>query len=160
MCRNNCHGSQTCVQVVDRDMGDALGEAYVARYFPPEARQRMSTMVANLRAAMREELQNADWLEPQTRQSAVKKLDAFTVKIGYADRWRDYSTLTIDRTGYFENVRAAWQHDDRYRLTKIGKPVDRVDWNMTPPTVNAYSNAGSGGGRLSRRASFNRRSST
>jgi predicted metalloendopeptidase len=134
--------SQTCVQVVDRDMGDALGEAYVARYFPPEAKQRMSIMVANLRAEMREKLQNADWLEPQTRQSAVKKLDAFTVKIGYADRWRDYSTLTIDRTTYFENVRAAWQHAEQYRLAKIGKPVDRVDWNMTPPTVNAYSNAG------------------
>ena len=134
--------SQTCVQVVDRDMGDALGEAYVARYFPPEAKQRMSTMVANLRAEMREELQHADWLEPQTRQNAVKKLDAFTVKIGYADRWRDYSTLTIDRARYFENVRAAWQHAEQYRLAKIGKPVDRVDWNMTPPTVNAYSSAG------------------
>jgi putative endopeptidase len=133
--------AQTCVQVIDRDMGDALGEVYVARYFPPEARQRMSTMVANLRAAMREELQHADWLEAQTRQSAIKKLDAVTVKIGSTDRWRDYATLTVNRREYFENVRAAWQHAERYRLTKIGKPVDRVDWNMTAPTVNAYSSA-------------------
>jgi endothelin-converting enzyme/putative endopeptidase len=132
---------RTCVQVLDRDMGDALGAAYVAKYFPPEAKRRMGAMVENLRVAMRNELQRADWLDSSTRQNAIKKLDAFRVKIGYPDRWRDYSSLKIDRNNYFQNVRAAWQHTQRRRLAQIGKAPDRGEWNMTPPTVNAYSNS-------------------
>jgi putative endopeptidase len=130
---------QTCVKMVDRDLGDALGEAYVAKYFPPEAKRRMRILAENVRAAMREQLQSADWLDPQTRQNAIHKLEAVTVKIGYPERWRDYSALAFDRAKYFENVRAAWRHNQQYQLAKIGKPADNNDWYMTPPTVNAYS---------------------
>ncbi len=151
---------QTCVQMVDQDMGNVLGQGYVAKYFPPEAKRRMSAMVDNLRRAMHDTLQNADWLEPKTRQNAIHKLDAFTVKIGYPDRWRDYSTLRIDRARYFENVRAAWQNTERYRLAKIGKPPDRNDWNMTAPTVNAVPRMQTVSRSSFPRASFNRRSST
>ena len=132
---------ETCSRIIDRDMGDALGQAYAAKYFPPEAKQHMGMLVENLRGAMREQLQNSDWLEPATRENAIRKLDAFTVKIGNPDRWRDYSALNIDPGKYFENTRAAWRHNQRYQLSKIGKPPDRLDWNMTPPTVNAYSNS-------------------
>jgi endothelin-converting enzyme/putative endopeptidase len=98
--------------------------------------------VENLRAAMRVELENADWLQPETKKNAIQKLNTLRVKIGYPDRWRDYSTLKIDRGAYFENIRAAWRHKQLYQLGKIGKPVDHGDWNMTPPTVNAYSSSG------------------
>jgi predicted metalloendopeptidase len=96
---------QTCVKIVDRDFGDALGEAYVAKYFPPEAKRRMSILAENVRAAMRDEPQSADWLDPQTRQNAIRKLETVTVKIEYPERWRDYSALTFDRAKYFENGR-------------------------------------------------------
>jgi predicted metalloendopeptidase len=99
----------------------------------------MSVLAENVRAAMRDELQGAAWLDPQTRQNAIDKLAAVIVKIGYPERWRDYSALTFDRAKYFENVRAALLHEVRYDLAKIGKPVDKNDWHMTPPTVNAYS---------------------
>jgi len=131
---------QTCVKVVDGDFGDALGESYVQQHFPPEAKRRIGVLVENLRAAMRDELQAADWLDPQTRQNALRKLEAVSVKIGYPERWRDYSALTFDRAKYFENVRATWRHNEQYQLTKIGKPTDTNDWRMTPPTVNAYAN--------------------
>jgi endothelin-converting enzyme/putative endopeptidase len=130
---------ETCASVVDTDLGDALGKAYVEKYFPPEAKRRMNALVENLRAALREELEQSEWMQPETKKNAILKLNALLVQIGYPDRWRDYSALEISRRTYFDNIRAAGIYDRRYNLAKIGKPVDRTDWGMTAPTVNAYS---------------------
>jgi predicted metalloendopeptidase len=131
---------ETCSTVVDREMGDALGEVFVEKYFPPESKRRMLDLVANLRAALAEELDRADWLSQETRKNAAVKLEAFYPKIGYPDRWRDYSGVTITRRSYFANVIATTLANRLYRLSKIGKPLDRKEWEMTPPTVNAYYN--------------------
>jgi putative endopeptidase len=133
---------QTCANVVDRDLGDALGQAYVERYFPPEAKRRMSVLVENLRAAMREELEHSDWMQPKTKRRAILKLESLQVQIGYPDKWRDYSALQFNRDTYFENVRAAWAQGQHDEIVKVGRPVNRTDWNATPPTVNAYSSPG------------------
>lgn len=129
---------QTCSTVVDRSLGDALGEVYVAKHFPPKAKQRMNELVENLRATLREELSTLEWMTPETRKNAVAKLNTFFPKIGYPDKWRDYSTVNISRNALIENVRSASIAARKYNLAKIGKPVDRNDWGMTPPTVNAY----------------------
>jgi putative endopeptidase len=129
---------ETCTEVIDRGMGDALGALFVEKYFPAESKRRVKEMVENLRATLGEELEKADWLAPETRKNAVVKLEAFFAKIGYPDRWRDYSAVKIERTSYFQNVRAAALNNRLYRVSKIGKPFDRNDWGMTPPTVNAY----------------------
>lgn len=130
---------ETCANVVDRDLGDALGKAYVEKYFPAQAKRRMGLLVENLRAAMREELQQSTWMQPETKRNAIQKLNALEVQIGYPDRWEGYTSVPIDRKTYFENVRAAWSFAQHYDLAKVGKPVDKTDWTMTPPTVNAYS---------------------
>lgn len=124
--------------VINRLMGEALGQLYVAKVFPPEAKVRAMQMVNNLKEAMREHIQHLDWMDNATKAAALKKLEAFGVKIGYPDKWRDYSSLTIDRTSYFENVRRAYAFEEQYNISKIGKPVDKSEWGMTPPTVNAY----------------------
>jgi len=124
--------------VIDRLMGEALGQLYVAKAFPPVAKARAMEMVNNLKEAMREHIKRLDWMDDVTKQAALTKLDAFGVKIGYPDKWRDYSSLTIDRSSYFENVRHAVEFDIQYDIRKIGKQVDKTEWGMTPPTVNAY----------------------
>ncbi len=129
---------QTCTMAVDRSMGDALGQLFVEKHFPPEAKRRMNELVENLRATLAEQLDAADWLTPETRKNALLKLNAFASKIGYPERWRDYSGLKIEPDHYFEDALAATQYNQLYQLAKIGKPVDRNDWGMTPPTVNAY----------------------
>jgi predicted metalloendopeptidase len=129
---------QTCANTIDGTMGDALGELFVKKHFPPDAKKRMLELVENLRSSLREELQNAAWLDPATRSSAVAKLNAFVPKIGYPDKWRDYEQVRIAPKTYFANVRNAALVNRRYQLAKIGKPVNRNDWGMTPPTVNAY----------------------
>jgi len=129
---------QTCVARVDRGMGEALGQAFVKEYFPPEAKRRMNALVANLRLELGNAIENADWMSPETKKNARAKLDAFVAKIGYPDKWRDYSALNISRKSFFDNVRAIGQFSRAYNLAKIGKPVDRTEWGMTPPTVNAY----------------------
>jgi len=131
---------QQCADTIDRSMGDALGQMFVKKHFPPAAKKRMTELVENLRAALREQLQTADWLAPETKAAAVAKLNAFVAKIGYPDRWRDYSAVKISRGSYFEDFRAAGLNNRLYQLAKIGKPIDRNDWGMTPPTVNAYYN--------------------
>jgi predicted metalloendopeptidase len=131
---------QQCANTVDRLLGDALGREFVARYFPPQAKKRMLEMVENLRATLREELEKADWLTPETKKNAIAKLNAFYAKIGYPDRWRDYTCVEIRRDRFFESVRSAGEFNRRYQMSKIGKPIDRNDWGMTPPTVNAYYN--------------------
>ena len=133
---------QTCVAAVDRHLSDELGQAFAARYFTPEAKRRVNDLIENLRAVMRDEITHSDWMQPETRRNALAKLNALTLKIGYPDRWRDYADLQIDRDHWFENIRGAWIFDQQYKLGKIGKPASRVDWSMTTPTVNAYSNSG------------------
>jgi len=127
-----------CGAAVDRMMGEALGEVWVRKHFTPEAKRRMSELVENLRATLREELQAAEWLTPETRKNAVAKLEAFTPKVGYPDRWRDYSSVNVNPQSFYENMRAAGSFQRQYQLAKIGQPVNRNDWGMTPPTVNAY----------------------
>jgi len=130
-----------CVQATDRALGEALGQVYAQKYFPPAAKARALEMVHNLIAALRDDLQTLPWMGPETRTQATAKLEAFAVKIGYTDKWRDYSALKIDRRSYAENVVRASEFDFARRLNKIGKPVDRTEWGMTPPTVNAYNNS-------------------
>ena len=129
---------QTCTASIDGSLGEALGQLFVEKHFPPEAKRRMNELVENLRATLREDLETASWLAPETRKNAVAKLNAFVAKIGYPDKWRDYSAVKIDRKNFFENHRAASLNNRLYQLSKIGKPVNRNDWSMTPPTVNAY----------------------
>jgi putative endopeptidase len=130
-----------CVQSTDRNLGEALGQLYVQKYFPPEAKAHALEMVHNLIAALRDDLQTLPWMGPETRAQAAAKLEAFAVKIGYPDKWRDYSALKIDRAGYLQNFERAAEFDLQRRLNKIGKPVDRTEWGMSPPTVNAYNNS-------------------
>ena len=127
-----------CVAATDQALGMALGKNYVRDHFPPQARERADRMVKNLVAALRDDLQNLPWMGAETRKAALAKLDAFAQKIGYPDKWRDYSSLSISRGPYAANVLAASVFDFRRDLAKVGKPVDRTDWEMTPPTVNAY----------------------
>ena len=128
-----------CVQATDRNLGEALGQVYVQKYFPPEAKAHALEMVHNLVAALREDLQTLPWMGPETRAQATGKLEAFGVKIGYPDKWRDYSALKIDRTSYMQNELRGAEFEFQRQLSKIGKPVDRTEWGMTPPTVNAYN---------------------
>jgi len=126
-----------CVSATDRLIGFALGKAYVRDYFPPEAKARVDAMVKNLIAALRADLATLPWLGEASRKAAIAKLDAFRPKIGYPDKWRDYSALTIDRGPYVLDVQRATEFENRRDLAKIGKPMDRTDWWMTPPTVDA-----------------------
>ena len=129
-----------CVQSVNRNVGEALGQVYVEKYFPPEAKAHAREMVQNLLAALRSDIPTLSWMSPETKKAAIEKLEAFNIKIGYPDKWRDYSKLNIDRTSYAENVRRASTFENSRELAKINKPVDRNEWGMTPPTVNAYYN--------------------
>jgi predicted metalloendopeptidase len=126
------------LETVDSGAGEALGQLYVASYFPPESKARMLALVNNLRGALRARLQTLEWMDEATRTKALAKLDAFNVKIGYPDKWRDYSKLRIDRGAYVVNVQHASEFAFDFAMSKIGKPVDRSLWGMTPPTVNAY----------------------
>jgi putative endopeptidase len=124
----------------DEEIGEALGKLYVAEKFPPEAKARALEMVNNLKDALADRIKTLDWMDQPTKDQALKKLAAFTVKIGYPDKWRDYSNLKIDRTSYAQNVMRADMFEIDRQMKKIGKPVDRTEWGMTPPTVNAYYN--------------------
>jgi putative endopeptidase len=130
-----------CVQSTDRSLGEALGQLYVQKYFPPDAKAHALVMVHNLIAALHDDLQTLPWMSPETRSQASAKLEAFAVKIGYTDKWRDYSALKIDRNSFLGNEQRAAAFDSQRRLAKIGQPVDRTEWGMTPPTVNAYNNS-------------------
>jgi len=121
-------------------LGEALGQFYVQKTFTPAAKARAQQMVMNLIAALREDLTTLDWMSQATRQRATAKLEAFTRKIGYPDKWRNYEALSISRDAYADNVRRGAEFELRRNLGKIGQPVDRTEWGMTPPTVNAYYN--------------------
>jgi len=126
---------------VDGTMGEAVGKAFVATEFPPASKARMVELVGNLRLALKERIESRPWMSDATRKQALVKLDAFIQKIGYPDKWRDYSALTIDpRESAIANLRRAIILEVRRDLAKIGKPVDRTEWYMTPATVNAYYN--------------------
>jgi putative endopeptidase len=129
-----------CVTAADNEMGEALGEVYVKQAFPPAAKQRALEMVANLVAALKSDIATLSWMSDSTRKQAIVKLEAFIRKIGYPDQWRDYSALSIDRGAFVNNVMRADSFETRRDLRKIGKPVDKTEWVMTPPTVNAYYN--------------------
>jgi len=130
------------VSLVQALMGDAVGRLYVDRHFPPEAKDRMDELVANLREAYRVSITDLDWMTPPTRLRALEKLDKFTAKIGYPARWRDYSNLTIERDDLYGNVIRGSELEFDRELSKLGGPVDRDEWFMTPQTVNAYYNPG------------------
>lgn len=130
-----------CVVATDGTLGEALGEVYVKKAFPPEAKARMKELVNNLIVALREDIPTLDWMSEPTREAAVGKLNAFGVKIGYPDKWRDYSPLKIERTSFIDNLLRSSQFERRRNLAKMGQPVDRTEWAMTPPTVNAYNNS-------------------
>jgi predicted metalloendopeptidase len=128
------------VASTDGEIGEALGKLYVADYFPPEAKARALELINNLKEALADRIKTLEWMDEPTKQAALKKLAAFTVKIGYPDKWRDYSTLKIDKGPYVLNALRAENFEAKRELNKIGKPVDRTEWGMTPPTVNAYYN--------------------
>jgi putative endopeptidase len=128
------------VDLVNGTMGEAVGEIYVARYFPPEAKAKADELVRNLIKAMDARLTNLAWMAPETKVKARAKLAAFTPKIGYPSKWRDYSALKVERGDLWGNVMRATEFEYQRQLGKIGKPVDRSEWFMTPQTVNAYAN--------------------
>lgn len=130
------------VALVEGVLGEAVGQEYVKRYFPPEHKAKMEELVANLEEAYRRSIEKLDWLGPETKQKALEKLSKFTAKIGYPDKWRDYSKLEVDPNDLVGNVRRANEFETDYELAKLGKPLDRDEWFMTPQTVNAYYNPG------------------
>jgi putative endopeptidase len=125
---------------VDRSLGHALAQLYVKKYFPQEAKKRMTVLVDNLKKAFEARITKLDWMSDSTKTKAKEKLYAFTEKIGYPDKWRDYSNVEVKRDAYFENRLSANKNDYAYSLAKVGQPVDRTEWFTTPPTVTAYNN--------------------
>ncbi len=128
------------VDVINGSLGEAVGQVYVAKYFPPASKAKADTLVKNLIKAMDARLAKVEWMSPETRTKARAKLAAFTPKIGYPDKWRDYSALRVERGDLWGNAMRATEFDYNRELAKIGKPVDRSEWGMTPQTVNAYAN--------------------
>jgi putative endopeptidase len=129
-----------CAEATDQLLGDALGKKYVEKYFPPEAKARAQEMVTNILAAMHDTIEGLDWMGPETKKKALEKLSTFNPKIGYPDKWKDYSSIKMSPDSYWDNnlVSIKWNIDEDRSL--IGKPVDRGRWGMTPPTSNAYYN--------------------
>lgn len=130
------------VSLVESLMGDTVGKLYVQRHFPPGAKARIDELVSNLRAAYRMSIDDLEWMTPQTRERALAKLDKFTAKVGYPAKWRDYSTLVIDRDDLYGNYQRGYAVNHDRELAKLGGPVDKDEWFMTPQTVNAYYNPG------------------
>jgi putative endopeptidase len=128
------------LQVVDGSIGELLGKTYVDKYFKPEAKERMLDLVSNLQQTYQDRIMRLDWMSDATKQKAVAKLNTFVNKIGYPDKWRDYSRLNISGDSYVQNIFASSAFDYDYMVGKLGKPVDKTEWYMTPPTVNAYYN--------------------
>ncbi len=128
------------VQLTDGFVGDALGQLYAAKYFPPEAKKRADELVSNLIAVYNERIEKLDWMSAETKVKAKEKLNSITRKIGYPDKWKDYKGLEISRESFFQNLMNATKWNYEYMVNQVGKPVDRTQWGMTPPTVNAYYN--------------------
>lgn len=127
-----------CTSISDRSMGEAVGQDWVKENFPPQAKQNMEKLVAALEKALGQDIQSLPWMTAETKKAAEAKLAAFRDKIGYPDKWRDYSKLEVTRTNFVEDLRHSAAFESDYELNKVGKPVDEKEWGMTPPTVNAY----------------------
>ncbi|UIR56876.1 M13 family metallopeptidase [Sphingobacterium sp. SRCM116780] len=128
------------VTTVDGSLGEVLGKLFTDEYFKPEAKKRMIELVNNLELAYRERIEKLDWMTPETKKKAIEKLEAFTKKIGYPDKWKDYSDVEINKDTYYANLQSASRHAYQEMINKMGKPVDKAEWLMTTPTVNAYYN--------------------
>lgn len=128
------------INVEETAVGEGLGKLYVAQYFPPESKVRMEKLVANLLEAYRQSIDTLDWMTPATKKEAQSKLSSFMTKIGYPSKWRDYSALTINKDDLIGNVRRAAEFEYQRNINKLGQPIDRAEWGMTPQTVNAYYN--------------------
>jgi putative endopeptidase len=129
-----------CVEYTDRNLGEALGQVYVQKAFPPEMKASTLDMVRWIEDAMGERIRELDWMSPETKQQALTKLAAIRNKIGYPDKWRDYSSVNIVRSDFAGNVERAREFETRRDINKVGRPVDHGEWDMSPPTVNAYFN--------------------
>lgn len=132
--------SEEMTQAVDRSLGHALAQLYVKKYFPEDAKKRMTVLVDNLKKAFEARINKLEWMSDSTKTKAKEKLYAFSEKIGYPDKWRDYSNVEVKRDKYFENRLSAYKNDYAYNVAKVGQPVDRTEWLTTPPTVTAYNN--------------------
>lgn len=128
------------VSTVNGILGEAVGQMYVEKYFPAAAKERMVQLVKNLQTALGKRIQNLEWMGDSTKAKAIEKLNSFYVKVGYPDKWRDYTKLNIEKDSYWANVKRATEFGLDYMLAKAGKPVDKDEWGMTPQTVNAYYN--------------------
>ncbi|HMH15242.1 MAG TPA: M13 family metallopeptidase [Edaphobacter sp.] len=129
-----------CVRQVDRALGEALGQEFVSRTFTPDTKQKTVVLTDQIEQAMESEIEQLDWMSPATKKEALRKLHAVRNKVGYPEKWRDYSSLTIKLDDYFGNTVRAANFETARDWSKVGKPVDRNEWDMTPPTVNAYYN--------------------
>ncbi|MBI5247430.1 MAG: M13 family metallopeptidase [Elusimicrobia bacterium] len=129
-----------CVELADRMLGEDLGRRYVAKAYPPETKKKMDALVVAVEAALKDDIAGLDWMTPATKEKALAKLGTIVNKVGYPEKWRDYSTVKIDRKDLVGSARSAIEFEHLRQLRKIGKPVDRKEWLMTPPTVNAYYN--------------------
>jgi putative endopeptidase len=132
--------AEEMTQAVDRSLGDALAQLYVKKYFPEAARKRIADLVNNLKKAFEVRIDKLDWMSDSTKVKAKEKLYAFSQKIGYPDKWRDYSKVMIKRDAYFENRLSTIKNDYAFNVAKVGQKVDRTEWHTTPPTVTAYNN--------------------
>jgi putative endopeptidase len=128
------------VNVLNGNLGEMLGKLYVERHFKPEAKARMDALVANLREAYRQGIDRLEWMSPETKKQAQEKLAKFTPKVGYPNKWRDYSKLDIKKDDLVGNMMRAFAHENAFQLAKAGKPIDPEQWGMTPQTINAYYN--------------------
>ena len=131
------------IDAVDGALGEAVGQLYVERYFPAQAKERMLTLVNNLQKSLGERINNLEWMGEETKKKAHEKLNTFIVKIGYPDKWKDYSTLEIKNDSYWENIKRASEYAYKEMIDELGKPVDKTKWYMSPQTVNAYYNPSS-----------------
>lgn len=127
-------------QQTDNNLGEALGQLYVKQYFPEEAKKRMLELVNNLQKAFEARINKLDWMSDSTKKTAKEKLFAFVKKIGFPDKWRDYSKVNIVRDNFYNNLVACAKNEYNFQVAKLGKPVDKTEWGMTPPTINAYYN--------------------
>ncbi|MEO7049928.1 MAG: M13 family metallopeptidase, partial [Ferruginibacter sp.] len=126
--------------LTDANLGDDLGQLYVKEYFPEEAKKRMLDLVNNLQKSFEARIAKLDWMSDSTKQIAKDKLHAFIKKIGFPDKWRDYSKVDIDRKSFYNNLQSCAKNEFAFQAAKVGKPVDRTEWGMTTPTINAYYN--------------------
>ena len=131
---------KSAVSAINGVLGEAVGQMYVEKYFPAEAKERMLKLISNLQSALGERIQNLSWMSDETKTKALEKLSTIYVKVGYPDKWRDYSGLEIKNDTYWDNIVRSNNFDYDYMLAKAGKPVDKDEWQMTPQTVNAYYN--------------------